>query len=186
MTTSIKCVVLGDGAIGKTCLIEVYHTNDFPAGYAPFYGSTLRNISVDVARRGKNVALEIWDTQGQEDHDRLRPLAYPGTDVFLITFSIINPASFENVQAKWYYEMKRQQQKTPFIIVGLKSDLREDRETIEYLRDKRLRPITYKQGLVLARDLGAVKYMECSSLHSKGVKEIFNLVIDTYFDPYIS
>ena len=185
MTTPIKCVVIGDGAVGKTCLVEVYHRNDFPTDYSPFYGE-LRNISVDVARRGKNVALEIWDTQGQEEFDRLRPLAYHGADVVLITFSITNPASFENVRAKWYNEMRRQHPKTPFILVGLKIDLREDRETIEKLKNWRLSLITYKQGLVLARDLGAVKYMECSSIHTKGVKEIFNLVIDTYFHPYIS
>ena len=40
---------------------------------------------------------------GQEDYDRLRPLSYPQTDVFLVCFSVINPLSYENVKEKVVY-----------------------------------------------------------------------------------
>merc|ERR1712004_347712 len=102
------------------------------------------------------------------DYDRLRPLSYPQTDVFLICFSLVNPASFENVRAKWYPEVRHHCPQVPIILVGTKVDLREDKESIEKLKEKRLAPITYPQGLSMAKDVGAVKYLECSALTQRG------------------
>ena len=49
---------------------------------------------------GEPHTLGLFDTAGQEDYDRLRPLSYPQTDVFLVCFSIVNPASYENAKEK--------------------------------------------------------------------------------------
>lgn len=55
---------------------------------------------VDVEVDGKQIELALWDTAGQEDYDRLRPLSYPDSHVILICFSVDSPDSLDNVQEK--------------------------------------------------------------------------------------
>lgn len=104
-------------------------------------------------------------------------------DVFLICFSLVNCASFENVRAKWYPEISHHCPSTPIILVGTKTDLREDPIQIEKLREKRQNPISYAQGLALAKEIGAVKYQECSALTQRGLKSVFDEAIRAVLCP---
>uniref|UniRef100_A0A8C4NJJ3 Rac family small GTPase 3a n=1 Tax=Eptatretus burgeri TaxID=7764 RepID=A0A8C4NJJ3_EPTBU len=156
---AIKCVVVGDGAVGKTCLLISYTTNAFPGEYIP---TVFDNYSANVMVDGKPVNLGLWDTAGQEDYDRLRPLSYPQT---------------------WYPEVRHHCPNTPIILVGTKLDLRDDKETIERLRDKKLSPISYPQGLQMAKEIGAVKYLECSALTQRGLKTVFDEAIRAVLCP---
>lgn len=63
---------------------------------------------VQVTVDGRIISLNLWDTAGQEEYDRLRTLSYPQTNVFIICFSISSPASYENVKHKWHPEVRGQ------------------------------------------------------------------------------
>ena len=158
---TLKCVIVGDGAIGKTCLILSYTTNKFPNQYDP---TIFDNYTVSLNIGGETYTLGLFDTAGQEDYDRLRPLSYPQTDVFLLCFSIVNPTSFENIREKWITEISHYSPNTPIILVGTQIDLRDNDKIIRNLAKNRLKPITQEQGDKLCKEIKAVKYVECSAL----------------------
>ncbi|ORX40899.1 putative Rho GTPase [Kockovaella imperatae] len=176
---SIKCVVVGDGAVGKTCLLISYTTNSFPGEYVP---TVFDNYSASVLVDGKPVSLGLWDTAGQEDYDRLRPLSYPQTDIFLLCFSVVSPPSFENIRT-WLPEISHHAPGIPLILVGTKLDLRDDPVTLQRLRERRFTPISYAMGMQCARDIGAVKYLEASSKTQKGLKNVFDEAIRAVLAP---
>ncbi|KXN92660.1 hypothetical protein AN958_11762, partial [Leucoagaricus sp. SymC.cos] len=161
---TMKFVVVGDGAVGKTCLLISYTTNKFPSECVP---TVFDNYAVPVIIGEDPYTLGLFDTAGQEDYDRLRPLSYPQTDFFLVCFSVTSSASFENVKKKWFPEI----------------DLRDDSSMVEKLARQKQRPVNPEQGERLARELGAVKYVECSALTQKGLKNVFDEAIVAALEP---
>jgi Ras-related C3 botulinum toxin substrate 1 len=180
MDQSIKCVVVGDGAVGKTSLLISYTTNKFPEDYIP---TVFDNYNANVMYKNQTISLCLWDTAGQEDYDKLRPLSYPDTQVFLVCFSIVNPTSFNNVKSKWIPELKEYTNGVPIILCGTKLDLREDEEVIKKLNNRNQQPITLDQGSNLAKEIRALKYIEVSSKTQKGLKNCFNTCIESVLEP---
>jgi len=109
----------------------VFSKDQFPEVYVPtVFGKNIYDIELD----DKQVELALWDTAGQEDYDRLRPLSYPDTDVILLCFAINSRDSLENVSDKWKPEVDHFCPKVPVVLVGLKKDLRYDETVKEELR----------------------------------------------------
>ena len=121
----------------------------------------------------KNVELALWDTAGQEDYDRLRPISYVNIDVVLMCFSIDNPESLDNAHTKWYPEMTQFCPGVPIVLCGTKKDLRENPDVIAMLAKIRQAPVSVEQGRDLAFKIGAHAYMECSAKTNEGVQDIF-------------
>ncbi|KAL6483242.1 hypothetical protein MHYP_G00081140 [Metynnis hypsauchen] len=167
-----KLVIVGDGACGKTCLLIVFSKDQFPEVYVP---TVFENYVADIEVDGKQVELALWDTAGQEDYDRLRPLSYPDTDVILMCFSIDSPDSLENIPEKWTPEVKHFCPNVPIILVGNKKDLRNDEHTRRELAKMKQEPVKAEEGRDMANRINAFGYLECSAKTKDGVREVFEM-----------
>jgi Ras-related C3 botulinum toxin substrate 1 len=130
---------------------------------------------------GNTVNLGLWDTAGQEDYNRLRPLSYRGADVFLLAFSLISKASYENISKKWIPELRHYAPSVPIILVGTKLDLRDDKQF--FADHPGTSPISTLQGEELRKAIGAASYIECSSKTQQNVKAVFDAAIKVVLQP---
>uniref|UniRef100_A0A7S3PE69 Uncharacterized protein n=1 Tax=Aplanochytrium stocchinoi TaxID=215587 RepID=A0A7S3PE69_9STRA len=162
--SSIKCVLVGDGAVGKTCLFAVYAKGEFPKGYIP---TVMDNYSVTVFVKQKEpVILEVWDTAGQEDFAAIRELSYPGTDVFVVCYSVSSMSSFRNVWDFWIKEI--QNMNAPFVVCGTKEDL---------FQEGNPQHVSEEQATDYAKKFKAWASVRCSAIQALRVNVLFNYVL---------
>ncbi|KAI9255501.1 small GTPase superfamily [Sporodiniella umbellata] len=169
-TIKRKIVVIGDGACGKTCLLRVFCKGVFPT--TQYIPTIFETAAKEMMVESRNVVAELWDTAGQEDYDRLRTLSYPDSDVIIIAYSIDLPESLENVIEKWVPEVRRYCAGLPMILAACKVDLRQEENP------KQSEPlVTYQQGMDVARQVGAYRYVECSAKLGQGVQQVFETAV---------
>lgn len=104
---------------------------------------------------------------GQEDFDRLRPLSYPGTDIFFICISVTTPLSLTNAKMKWRSEVQHHCPQTQYMLVGLKTDLRETTPG----------SLSREECIAAAKEMGAIDYVECSAKLQDGVASVFETAV---------
>ncbi|GBE86782.1 rho small monomeric GTPase [Sparassis latifolia] len=163
-----KLVIVGDGACGKTSLLCSFALGEFPKEYQP---TIFENYVAEIRLDGKPVQLALWDTAGQEEYERLRPMSYSKSHVILIAFAIDTPDSLDNVSVKWIEEVRSIcGPSIPVILVGCKSDLRPPENSPQASS-----PAFVSRGDAerVAQEIGARAYKECSALRIEGVDDVF-------------
>lgn len=178
-------------------MLTVYAENRFPEEYVPTVFENLITTIPSPLDPTKTIELALWDTAGQEDFDRLRPLSYNDTDVILVVFACNHRPSLLNVQDKasdqitqagvsvmgadwrlqWYPEMAHFCENVPLLLVCTKTDLRNDPTTLSLMGSQGTRPVSAQEGEKMARDIGAKRYLECSAKEGRGVREVFDAAI---------
>jgi len=172
-TVQRKLVLLGDGACGKTSLLNVFTRGYFPTVYEP---TVFENYVHDIFIDNVHVELSLWDTAGQEEFYRLRSLSYDDTHAIMLCFSVDSPDSLENVESKWVGEITENCPGVRLVLVALKCDLREQQREEEEEgtpADPKRPMIDYKAGLAVAEKIKALRYLECSAMKNRGVNEAF-------------
>ncbi|CAH0589244.1 unnamed protein product [Chrysodeixis includens] len=169
----IKVVLVGDTQCGKTSLVQRFVSDTFIEAYTP---TGFEKYGCSCAVADYRVNFSVWDTSGTTAYDTVRPLAYQDARVFMLCFNIAEPETLHNAAAKWFREVRTHGGSAPVLLCGCKADLRHDKETLTMLSKLRTHPVTSEEALSVARQLGAMTYVETSARAStKGVKDAFEV-----------
>ncbi|XP_075947120.1 rho-related GTP-binding protein RhoH [Anarhichas minor] len=166
---SVKCVLVGDSAVGKTALLVRFTSETFPETYKP---TVFENTGVEVYMDGVQISLGLWDTAGNDNFRQIRPRSYQQADVVLVCYSVANPNSLASIQHKWIAEVRENLPKVPVLVVATQTDLRETGA-------HRGSCISAAEGRRLAHEVRAKGYLECSSLGNRGVQQVFEYAVRT-------
>ena len=178
MYQSIKVVIVGDGGIGKTCMLTALTGGDVNQEYKP---TVFENFETITCLNGIGIKISLWDTAGQEGYENIRTFSYHGTDIFVICHSVDDPSSFMNINNKWIPEVTRTCPSAPIIVVGLKSDLRFQMNLNREVNGSKIvnnLPLSFDEAEMEAEKFGALKYFECSSYTKEGLNAVFDFAFE--------
>lgn len=168
-----KCLFVGDSQVGKTCFVCTYLSGNFPNDPPVVKDPPI----ITVLYNDEQIKLQPWDTPGSQDYSALRSLSYPSSDIIIFCFSLVDPKSLDNIEKYWIPEVKKERPGKPYIIVGLKSDLRDDFAQHSELKQQGFEPISTEKGMKMKEKIGAQEYLECSSLKNENLKGVIETVI---------
>jgi small GTP-binding protein len=172
-STKLKCVLVGDDGIGKSCTIITFSWGNFPE-YVP---TVMENHEIQRTIDEDLYSMEMWDTVSPVEYDTLRPLCYHEAHVFLVLYSVVNRDSFDHVTTRWIPEIRRIVPNALIVLGGTKLDLRTSELSPQQL-------VTTEDGQKLAKQLNAIAFIEFSSKESQGLNEVYDLLFGTAAEAY--
>jgi len=170
---SFKIVCVGDGATGKTSLLQTFALDKFPDMYEP---TVFDNYECSLLHEQKIYSLSLWDCAGQEDYKDMRVLSYPYTDIFILCYSCISPASYKNLD-RWIEELYGYDKNANIVIVCTKVDCLKDPEICNLLLSKNIQPLTTADLDALSTKYPSIPRVECSSKTGWNVKKVFETAV---------
>ncbi|KAJ3425240.1 rho-related protein racd-related [Anaeramoeba flamelloides] len=182
----IKLVFVGSSKVGKTSCMITYFNNSFPFDYLP---TVFENETYPTFINKQKFQVSPWDTSGHEDYDRLRPISYCETSVFLLLYDISNRQTFNAIEEKWIKEIREHCPDTPVILVGHKTDLKQEQKKKKKEKEKEKEEsvqlqyennplfVTKEEGEQMALKIGATKFYECSSKMQLNLDGVFKTAI---------
>merc|ERR1712137_1047510 len=162
----LKVVLVGDEVAKKTQLTLAFGNHPLCEGIPDV---VYDNYKVDVTVDGNRHKVALWDTAGQEDYARLRPLSYPETNVFLLCFSVTSRKSFFNVAANWLPELVKFAVGVPIVLVGTNSDQGASTPPDQC--------VSVEEATQQASSLGFMGYFECSQMTLTGVADVLEAAV---------
>ncbi len=172
LPTYIKCVSVGAADCGKTQMLISMAASRFPDSYIP---TVFDNYVVNIDYRNRQYEIGLWDTAGHDEYDRLRPLSYLNTTIFLLCFSVNMPDTLEKIKTKFIPEIKYHCPNVPFLLVGIPIEP----DISRTVSGEKYSPLNWQRGKEFAEEIGAFRYVAYSHKPEQGVTHMFQIIIDT-------
>ena len=166
-----KVVLVGESAVGKTCIISRFISGAFDSNVSSTNGASYASKNVQYDKLGKNLLLDVWDTAGQEKYRALTKFFYKDAKVAILVYDITRYDTFKSIKEFWYEQVKENGPKNIVIgIAGNKCDLYEKEEVNE------------NEAREFAASIGAI-FALTSAQNNSGISELFRDVGNKYLDP---
>ena len=166
---SIKIVLLGESAVGKTSIIQRFTNDSFDLNCISSLSAQFNSKTMEI--NGETLKIDIWDTAGQEKYRSLARIFYKDARVIIFVYDITNLKSFQEIQKYWYNETKDNcDNDVIYALVGNKSDLYEKEEVNEIDAQK------------YAEEINAI-FKTTSALSNVGINNLFENIAQKLLNP---
>ena len=167
-----KIIIVGDSAVGKSCITNRAIKNVFQEKNIPTIGFESMEFCVKIDE--KIIKLQLWDTCGQEQYRSLITNFYRNSSLAIIVYSITDRSSFENIDT-WYKDIRAYTNPDiKIFLIGNKLDLEEKRK------------VKKEEGENFVKEYNLNKFIEASAKSGFNAQNIFIEAAKLLYDEYIS